>query len=100
MIKGCTKRVVVVKGPAGSYFDEAYFILKERFAAQKQSPSCEAKMIDEANRIIADNMLNKYCTPTQQVRRKASLKFSPIGIYIMGMATSCLIITLCRLVLF
>ena len=100
MIKGYTKRVVVVKGLADSYFDEAYFIVKERFATQNKTPSCETKMIDEANRLIADNMLNKYCTQTQQVRRKASLKFSPIAFYIMGMATSCLIITLCRLVLF
>ncbi|MBE6687764.1 MAG: hypothetical protein E7588_00635 [Ruminococcaceae bacterium] len=100
MIKGCTKRVIVIKNPEGNYFDEAYFIVKERFNEQKQSASSETKMIDEANRIISDNILNKYCTQTQQVRRKASLKFSPIAVYIMGMATSCLIITLCRLVLF
>lgn len=99
MIKGYSKRVVVVKDPASNYFDEAYFILKERFASQKQSPSCETKMIDEANRIIADNMLNKYCTPPQ-VTKKASVKFSSITVFIMGMVTSCLIITLCKLVLF
>ena len=99
MIKGYSKRVIVVKNPSSDYFDEAYFILKERFAMQKQLPSCETKMIDEANRIISDNMLAKYCTPAQ-VRKKASIKFSPIAIYIMGMLTSCFIITLCKLVLF
>lgn len=99
MIKGCSRRVIVVKDSASDYFDEAYFILKERFAAQKQSSSCEAKMIDEANRIISENILNKYCTPAS-VSKKSNLKFSSTAIFVMGMATSCFIITLCKLVLF
>lgn len=98
MIKGCSKRVIVVKNPTGNYFEEAHFILKERFASP-QTPSCEAKMIDEANRIITDNMLTKYC-PTPQSGKKTNFKFSPIAVFVMGMVTSCLIITLCKLVLF
>ena len=98
MIKGYSKRVIVVKNPSSDYFDEAYFILKERFAAQKTIPSCETKMIDEANRIISDTVFTKYCTPAQ-VTKKASIKFSPIAIFIMGMITSCLIITLCKFVI-
>ena len=100
MIKGYSKRIIVVKDPSSNYFDEAHFILKERFADPKQqTPSCEAKMIDEANRIISDSIITKYCTPTPPPK-KASIRFSPIAIYIMGMATSCLIIAMCKLVLF
>lgn len=98
MIKGYSKRVIVVKNPTSNYFDEAHFILKERFSTQ-QTQSCEAKMIDEANKIITDNILTKYCTPTQ-VNKKSGAKFSSIAVFVMGMATSCLIITLCKLVLF
>lgn len=98
MIKGYSKRVIVVKDPTSNYFEEAHFILKERFSAP-QTPSCEAKMIDEANRIITDNMLTKYCQQPQ-TGKKANFKFSPIAVFVMGMVTSCLIITLCKIVLF
>lgn len=100
MIKGCSKRVIVIKNPNGNYFDEAYFILKERFsAAGYDAPSYETKMIDEANRIIADNMMTKICAP-QAARKKENVKFSTTAVFVMGMMTACLIITMCKLVLF
>ena len=99
MIKGCSKRVIVIKNPNGNYFDEAYFILKERFSAGNDDTHCESKMIDEANRIISDNMMTKFCAPAT-VRKKETLKFSTTAVFVMGMATACLIITMCKLVLF
>ena len=100
MIKGYSKRVIVIKNPSGDYFDEAYFILKERFSAKNyEATPCETKMIDEANRIIADNMMTKFCAP-HAARKKENLKFSTTAVFVMGMATACLIITMCKLVLF
>ena len=99
MIKGCSKRVIVIKNPNGEYFDEAYFILKERFSLKNNESPCETKMIDEANRIISDNMLTKFCAPVT-ARKKEAFRFSTTAVFVMGMVTSCLIITLCKLVLF
>lgn len=100
MIKGCSKRVIVIKNPNGDYFDEAYFILKDRFSAKSyDTATCETKMIDEANRIIADNMMTKFCA-SATAHKKENLKFSTTAVFVMGMATACLIITMCKLVLF
>ena len=52
--KGCERKMVVIKNTGSSYFDEAYFILKE------QRGNCrlnEIDMIAEANRIVNENTL-------------------------------------------
>ena len=55
MVKGCQKRMVVLKNIGSCFYEEAYFILKEN-AAEEQS--CDSgDMIAEANRIIAENQL-------------------------------------------
>ncbi|MBQ9941031.1 MAG: hypothetical protein IJO74_05795 [Clostridia bacterium] len=100
MIKGCNKRVVIIKNPGSDFFEEAYFILKERISLPKDNTaSYETKMIDEANRIISDSMITKLCSSVT-TRKKDTAKFSTTAVFVMGMFTSILIITLCKLVLF
>ncbi len=51
MVKGCQRRIVVLKDTGSDLFEEAYFILKEDLpeSAAKISPD----MVEEANRILS-----------------------------------------------
>lgn len=53
MIKGCSKRMIMLKDTGSDFFEEAYFILKT------SSPFCalrsERDFIAEANRIVAES---------------------------------------------
>ncbi len=48
MIKGCAKRVIVVKNTNSEMFDEAYFIVNPKRGERKQSD-----FLAEANKIIS-----------------------------------------------
>ncbi len=54
MIKGCTKRVVVVKDVQSDIFEEAYFILRPKSEKSKAKAS-RTDIITEANRLVLDN---------------------------------------------
>ncbi len=60
MIKGASRRMVVLKNTGSPLFEEAYFILREE--AKEKSPRLD--MISEANRIVAANAL-----PRERTRR-------------------------------
>jgi len=51
MIKGCTKRVVVVKDVQSDIFEEAYFILRPKSEKAKAKAS-NTDIITEANRLV------------------------------------------------
>ena len=49
MIKGCNRRVIVVKHPDSDSFEEAYFIVREgKFKRKSDTDS----LVGEANRLI------------------------------------------------
>lgn len=77
MIKGCSKRVVVLKNPKSDIFEEAYFIVRE-----KKVPDSKGTMIDEANRIIVENTLGARPLVKKDKSRSGTLLF------LMGMVTS------------
>ena len=52
MVKGCQRRVIMVRGTGSGMFDEAYFFLKP-----EKADLPETLMITEANRIIEENRL-------------------------------------------
>jgi len=52
MVKGCQKRIIVLKGTNSSVFDEAYFVIKENSV-----PPDGTDMVKEALRIIEANTL-------------------------------------------
>ena len=48
MLKGCQRKVIVIKNPGSELFEEAYFIVKPLDKAKKESD-----FLAEANRIIS-----------------------------------------------
>ena len=51
MVKGCQRRIILLRGTGSGMFEEAYFILKP-----EKANAPEQLMIAEANRIIAEQM--------------------------------------------
>ncbi|MBR5308062.1 MAG: hypothetical protein IKU43_04770 [Clostridia bacterium] len=48
MIKGCSRRVIVIKHPESELFEEAYFIVNPKKSERRQSD-----LLAEASRIIS-----------------------------------------------
>ncbi len=55
MYTGTQKKAVVLKNNENSFFEEAYFILKDDFSNAKES-----EMIREANKILKNNIIGGY----------------------------------------
>ena len=53
MIKGCAKRVVVVRDIDSNFFEEAFFIVKQGYDKRKSS---ESDYINEAGRILKSDL--------------------------------------------
>lgn len=53
MIKGCAKKVVVVKDIDSNFFEEAFFIVKP---GKMQAKNHESAYINEANRIVKSDL--------------------------------------------
>lgn len=62
MIKGCAKRVVVVRDIESNFFEEAFFIVKQGSNTSKLG---EGDFINEANRIVKYDLPSKnmFSTP-------------------------------------
>ena len=52
MLKGCQRKIIVMKNTGSNIFEEAYFVLRENAVKAHLS---EIDMIEEANRIIREN---------------------------------------------
>ncbi len=63
MIKGISKRVIVVKSPDRRFFEEAIFIVKEGIAGV---PGVTAEQVVEEARRVADGFARKGHTPWYQ----------------------------------
>lgn len=61
MIKGCSRRMVILKDTGSDFFEEAYFVLKT------DSPFCslrnERDFLNEANRIVSENRSDSFAFP-------------------------------------
>ena len=55
MIKGCNKRVIVMKDTGNDVFEEAFFILKPEASKARLS---EGDIIKQANRILEQSIYN------------------------------------------
>ena len=53
MIKGCTKRVVVLKDVQSEIFEEAYFIMRPK-SEKAKGHAPQTDILTEANRIVLD----------------------------------------------
>lgn len=73
MIKGCAKRVVVVKDIESNFFEEAFFIVKP---GKMQEKYHEGAYINEANRIVKSdlNFKNASVLPCKTVKKNVNKK--------------------------
>ena len=63
MIKGCSKKVIVIKNTGSDLFEEAYFIINP-----KESERKHGDFLLEANRIIASKTLPcTYSAPKNRI---------------------------------
>ena len=68
MVRGINRQIVVVKTEGSSAFEAAYFIVRTDIATPVSSRS---EMMNEANRIIADNSFSKK---RKNAERRARIK--------------------------
>lgn len=78
MIKGCSRKVIVIKNPGSNLFEEAYFIVNP-----KESERKHGDFLLEANRIIA----SKTVPDNRGKSRAAGLLFCFLG-FLMGIFTA------------
>ena len=77
MIRGCSKRVIVLKHPQGDVFEEAYFIVKEgRYRSKKDT----SFLISEAEKIIGEKK-----------KGRLSQRFINVFFFLLGMAVTFII---------
>ena len=77
MIKGCSRKVIVIKNPGSNLFEEAYFIVSPRESERKYGD-----FLLEANRIIASKTI-----PVNRSKNRAGVLFWILG-FMFGIFTS------------
>jgi hypothetical protein len=90
MIKGCTKRVVVVKDVQSDMFEEAYFILKPQTGKRKASSS-QSAFLTEANRLVSQNcdLSGVFVQPSARIKERSIIRdilFFMSGVAVAGSA--------------
>ena len=56
MIKGCQKKIILLKDTGSDFFEEAYFVLKGDIAISEKD---ETDMVKAATKIISDSDFSK-----------------------------------------
>lgn len=98
MIKGCTKRVIVVRDIESNFFDEAFFIVKPGSSKRVVN---EADYINEASRIVKSDLptdSKSYLLPipaTNTIRKRnvSRQKFRDILMFVFGFGISAVLCT-------
>ena len=96
MIKGCTKRVVVVKDVQSDIFEASYFILRPR-SEKSKTKARETDIISEANRLVIgkSDFNGSHCV-TLEKSGKGKRRVRDILFFVLGAALSfagCLAVT-------
>ena len=92
MVRGCQRRIYIVKNTDSSLFEEAYFILKRN--PTPQPAVSESEMAAEANRIVQDVYgFSPIC------RRRGNGIAAKIPAFVLGAAASSALIGSVALVL-
>lgn len=71
MIKGCQRRMIMVKGEAESVFEAAYFVMK---TLPEHDRLCESDMAAEAER-IASGSLTRACESGEERKVRAKRRW-------------------------
>lgn len=77
VVKGTSKRVVVVKSPDPKFFEQAIFILREDIKGKGAERGSE--VLREAQRVADDYVKNYVSQPKKLFARMPPLFFSAIG---------------------
>lgn len=99
MLKGCQKKVIMVKDPCSRYFDTAYFVVKSDLPKSTKS----SDMLTEAHRMIGaytnelgdkGNRANNAPPPTPNKRGGSAwiVAGAITGLSLIGIAVSALVI--------
>ncbi len=67
MIKGCTKRVVVVRDVDSSFFEEAFFIVRPR-----ETQKSESEYLGEAKNLMKTGFSQDGCSFSEKFSKKGS----------------------------
>ena len=59
-MKSCQKKILMLRNTGSEFFDEVYFIIKDKIP--RSASASETEMIREANRIVNDNLISGYFT--------------------------------------
>ena len=98
MIKGCTKRVIVVRDIESNFFDEAFFIVK---SGSSKRVASESDYINEASRIVKSDLpvdSKPFFLPISDVntvrkRKNSRQKFRDTLMFIFGFGVSAVFCT-------
>ena len=86
MVKGISRRVIVVKSPDPRLFEEAIFIVKEE-AFQRGGVSAD-QVVREANK-VAQGYARRNATPARALRRFAPPLYAALGALLATGAWGC-----------
>lgn len=94
MLKGCQRRMIVVRTGKDTMFDEVYFVLKK----DHWDESCmdESDIICEANRII-NGEIGEIRQKNSRKRKIAEFIFRAITPFVAGLISSLVVIAFWRL---
>jgi len=70
MVKGISKRVIVVKAPVSSMFDEAIFILGDNTLSHS---AVDAENVLREACAVADDYVRTHCSTHKRISRKTLL---------------------------
>lgn len=84
MIKGCTKRVVVVKDVQSDIFEEAYLIMRPKSEKSKGHKG-QNDILSEANRIVLDKSSSENRTSvTFEKKRRGKITVRDMAFFFAG----------------
>ena len=84
VVKGTSKRIVVVKSPDPKIFEEAIFIVKEDFFGGRERRSA----LKEAQRVADEYIRGAVSGPRSRLRRIPPLLWAAIGALLSGLAVA------------
>ncbi len=83
--KGCCKKMIQLKNTGSNIFDEAYFIISDK--SDKADKMSAYDMVNEANKILSENMLSDYFSKDNKNKKKGTAGRAIV--YLLGFLTGC-----------
>ncbi len=96
MIKGCSRKMIVIKDTGSDFFDEAYFILKPQGKSGKIKS--EHEFVNEANRIISQSIIKGFENSTKDLSEKKNRR--GLAMFLLGFFACAAVCGICRLIFY